>query len=289
MDFVALEEVARIERLPASKQDCDSLPYVGLEHIEKDSGRFSSDFKQCSEQLLATKFKFTSCHVLYGKLRPYLNKVALPNFQGVCTTEILPILPNPKELDRGYLWLILLSPEFVSWASKSVSGANLPRLDPKDLAEYKIPLPQIAEQKRIAAIAQKCDRLRRTRRYTQQLSDSYLQTVFLQMFAETESRNWDLSNLEDLVKGGKNTIRTGPFGSQLLHEEFKLEGDVAVLGIDNVVQNSFAWDKKRFITSQKYQELKRYTVYPGDVLITIMGTCGRCVVAPQNTGLFHSN
>jgi type I restriction enzyme S subunit len=160
MKTVALGKVAKIDRTVANDDECLSLPYVGLEHVEKERGHFADGFVPTPLNMLAANFRFTPKHVLYGKLRPYLNKVVLPSFDGVCTTEILPILPNEEKLDRTFLWAILLSPTFVNWATSQISGANLPRLDPKLLAEYEIPLPPLTEQKRIASLMARVESLR---------------------------------------------------------------------------------------------------------------------------------
>ena len=202
MKKVALSKVAKIDRTVATDDECLTLPYVGLEHVEKESGRFADSFVPTPLNMLATNFRFTPKHVLYGKLRPYLNKVVLPNFDGVCTTEILPILPNEEKLDRTFLWAILLSSTFVDWATSQISGANLPRLDPKLLAEYEIPLPPLTEQKRIASLLRRADRLRHLRRTAHDLGESLLQSVFLEMFGDVETNpmGWDVVELQELTR-----------------------------------------------------------------------------------------
>ena len=280
MPVTPLGRVIKIDRTAASQEECRTLPYVGLEHIEKETGRLVDDYRPRPETLLATKFKFTPRHVLYGKLRPYLNKVVLPTFSGVCTTEILPLLADPAKIERDYLYFLLLSCRFVKWASASVSGANLPRLDPERLLEFEAPVRSLAEQKRIAAVMARADRLRRIRRYALELGDGFLSSAFLRTFL-APGEDFPIFPVGELALEKRGSIRTGPFGSQLLHSEFTDHG-IAVLGIDNAVQNRFEWSERRFITPEKYAMLKRYTVFPGDVIITIMGTCGRCAIVPNN-------
>jgi len=86
------------------------LPYVGLENIESHTARFVG-----SPELLTVKsstFKFTPEHILYGRLRPYLNKLLAPNFQGHCSTEHFPIKPSSK-IFRDYLLSWFLADETV--------------------------------------------------------------------------------------------------------------------------------------------------------------------------------
>ncbi len=165
-------------------------------------------------------------------------------------------------------------------AERNMTGsAGQKRVPVGFLESAEIPLPSLDEQRHFVRQLEQADRLRRTRRYALELSDSFLPAAFLELFGDHKD-SWHPVTVEELAAPRRGSIRTGPFGSQLLHSEFT-DGGIAVLGIDNAVSNRFEWAERRFISPAKYEELKRYTVFPGDVLITIMGTCGRCAVVPD--------
>ena len=279
----ALDSIAILDRQSIHPSDAEAAtPYLGLEHLDGDGG---IDCIQTvgSAGLKSNKFQFSDRHVLFGKLRPYLRKIVRPEFSGVCSTDIIPILPK-EGVSRDYLFYFLRTPDIVNLATSSCSGANLPRLGPKQLASFQIPLPPLDQQKRIARILDAADALRAKRREALVQLDTLLQSTFLDMFGELTGNGWEMVTVEDVARNKNGAIRTGPFGSQLLHNEFVGEG-IRVLGIDNAVANVFREGEPRFITPQKYERLRRFTVRPGDVLITIMGTCGRCAVVPEDIGV----
>ncbi len=180
---VLLQDVAVLERdavAPDAIQD--GTTYVGLEHIAA-GGELVNVGPVDGGDLKSIKFAFSAAHVLYGKLRPYLGKIARPNFSGVCTTEIVPIRPG-KRLDRDYLLHFLRQPEQIELATARSAGANLPRLSPNELARFSIPLPPLPEQRRIAAILDQADALRAKRRAALAQLNEMAKAIFVEMFGE---------------------------------------------------------------------------------------------------------
>ncbi len=122
-------------------------PFIGLEHVEAHSMRLlglgrAEDFKSSASY-------FDAGDVLYGRLRPYLNKVHMPHFAGLASGEFI-VFEKHDFLENGYLQYFINQLEFVAWASRLNSG-DRPRVDFSQLADFPFPLAPLAEQRRIVA------------------------------------------------------------------------------------------------------------------------------------------
>ncbi len=256
---VALQEVATIQRdIVAPSQIKAGTLYVGLENIES-GGRFANVRPVENGELASSKFAFTPRHVLYGKLRPYLAKIARPDFAGICSTDILPVLPGP-ELDRGYLAWLLLTPEMVSSAASRATGANLPRLSPNALAEMKIPLPPLPEQRRIAEILDKADALRAKRRAALAQLDTLTQSIFLDMFGDpaTNPKGWSVS-----LVGAVADVQGG---LQVTTARAKLPREVPYLRVANVYRGCLNLSEVKTIRTMD-AEFARTKLLKDDLLL----------------------
>lgn len=179
------------------------------------------------------------------------------------------------KFDERFLLHVLRS-GYAKFQARSV-GSTFINISSEELSNFEVPLVPFSDQRRIAAILDQTEALRAKRCHALARLDALTQSLFLDLFGDPARHDWPEKSVATLA----TNIRTGPFGSQLLHSEFVGSG-IAVLGIDNAVQNQFVWGRPRFITEHKFRRLKRYQVSPGDVLITIMGTCGRCAIVPDD-------
>jgi type I restriction enzyme S subunit len=192
---------------------------------------------------------------------------------------------NPEKIFPRFLFWWFSSARIQAMArsfgnkTTSISNLNVDRC-----LALPLELPSLDEQKRISNIMDESQLLKGCRITSEEQLDDLFQSVFLNLFEMEGSGTWPVLTMAEIASKEAGSIRTGPFGSQLLVSEFVEQG-VAVLGIDNAVSNEFSWGGRRYITQEKYTELKRYTVRPGDFLVTIMGTCGRCAVVPDDIPL----
>ena len=129
---------------------------LSLEDIESRTGRVIRRTTCIVSELGSAKCSFDERHVLYSKLRPYLNKVVLPDGCGVGTSELLPLLPDPSRMDREFLTFYLRSPDFVDFAIANSRGANLPRIAMRALWSHRVPVPPLDEQRHIVRRISHC-------------------------------------------------------------------------------------------------------------------------------------
>ena len=182
-----LGEVCKIEK---KKYNGSNLAYVGMEDIESNTGRFLGS--KIPKSVKSSTFKFTSEHILYGRLRPYLNKVMLPDFEGHCSSEIFPIKVS-KELDRSFLFYWLTQKKIILKIDETCTGTRMPRANMEKVLNFSLVIPPIEEQKRIVeildkafeGIAQAEDNTRRNLTNARELFDSYLNQVFTK-----HDQNW---------------------------------------------------------------------------------------------------
>ena len=122
---------------------------LDLEDIEKNSGKLLR--KKYGTKTTSNKSCFKKGDVLYGKLRPYLNKVLIADEDGCCTTEIIPISVSSAKLklDAEFLCYFLRSPYFVEYANRCAYGVKMPRLGTQDAKAVLVPIPPFQEQQRI--------------------------------------------------------------------------------------------------------------------------------------------
>ncbi len=275
---VKLGEVCAVEK---AKYAGDDLPYVGLEHIVSGTGRFIGSSK--AQKVGSSTFQFSPKHLLYGRLRPYLNKVLLPEFSGHCSSEIFPILPfNTVDIRFLYYWLTSLT--IVEAINSTCTGARMPRANVKEVLQFSFPLPLLGEQKRIAAILDQAFKgiaaatanAEKNLANARELFESYLNSIF----SSPNIDGWEWDRLGNAV----SSVATGPFGS-LLHKSDYISGGTPIVNPINIVDGLLLSSVRKTLNAETVERLNRYVLKSGDVVIARRGEIGRCgVVEHEQNG-----
>ncbi|EKO3585406.1 restriction endonuclease subunit S [Vibrio metschnikovii] len=281
--LVKLGEVAPSKALkkPAVLDD-DKVWQLNLDMVESGSGRVLNKIKAPLSEAGSSTHWFDSRHVLYSKLRPYLNKVVLPDEQGLATTELVPMLPDPERLDRGFLVHYLRSKQFVSWISDQVAGAKMPRVSMTVLWDHEIPLPPLEEQKRIAAILDKADAIRQKRKQAIDLADEFLRSVFLDMFGDpvTNPKGWEVKEIDQVCTEIVDCVnRTAP--------TVDYETPYKMIRTTNIRNHKIDLSSVRYVEKEVYEKwVRRLKPEVGDVIFTREAPAGEAGIINFNDSVF---
>ena len=271
--------------------DSGEIPSLGGEHVASDGSLKLSNVKRISRSFFETlrSGRLQPQDILVVKDGATTGKTGFVRddfpFQDAAINEHLFLVRlNRERAEPSYVYHYLRSPIGQSSIMLDFRGATVGGISRGFVDKVVLPLPPLSDQRRIGNFLDQAESLRFSRQTALNRLDILRRSIFLDMFANESSEGWTMSTIKEVAAKSQGSIRTGPFGSQLLHSEF-VESGIAVLGIDNAVENDFRWAKPRYISQAKYAGLARYTVHPGDVLITIMGTCGRCAIVPDDIPL----
>ena len=187
-----------------------TTPYVGLEHLAP--GFPSLLGRGVDGDVTSSKAGFRAGDVLFGKLRPYLRKAAQPDFDGVCSTDIL-VFRNNEDYEPAYLKYLVHADEFIEHAKATTSGVQHPRTSWSSLREFKLSAPPRNEQRRIAhvlgTVQQAIEQQERLIRSTTELKQAMMQKLFtegLRGEAQKETEiglvpvSWEVVELDDVFK-----------------------------------------------------------------------------------------
>ncbi len=256
---------------------------------------------------------FVEGDVLFAKITPCMENgkgchaVGLVNGLGFGSTEFHVLRANERADGRFIFHWSQSSLTRKKAEAFMIGSAGQQRVQAKFFDHLYVPALPLPEQRRIAEILDTLDEairkteqviaklqqmkqgllhdlltrgidehgeLRDPERHPEQFKDSVLGRI---------PRGWGVESVHRLLADVDPAMRSGPFGSALLKDELVSQG-VPLLGIDNVHVERFVRQFTRFVTPQKAAELSRYRVRPRDVMITIMGTVGRCALVPDDLG-----
>ena len=135
-------------------------PHIGIDSIEKNTGRLVGYRTIAEDGVISGKYLFTDKHIIYSKIRPNLNKVALPNFEGLCSADAYPILPKENVCLRVYLGYVMRSEFFLDYILPFSRRANMPKVNKEQLSGFVLPVPDIATQNQFATFVEQTDKLK---------------------------------------------------------------------------------------------------------------------------------
>jgi len=264
------------------------VTFVGLEHIERDTGVRIGSEQINLEDMTGRRARFFAGDIVYGYLRPYLNKVWIAEFEGICSVDQYVLKVRP-EADRNYIARFLRSTEFLQTAPIDATPGQLPRIRSGELAGTPVLLPPLDEQRRIAAILDQADDLRRKRREALELLERLVWGIFYTEFGEPEANP---NGFSEMTFG--KLIVDGPTNGLYKPSSAYRDDGIRILRINNFYDGRIE-DPRSFRRLRASQaELQTYGLSKDDIVINRVNSreyLGKSALIPelQEPTVFESN
>lgn len=248
----------------------NEIKYIGLEHLEKDKGivGFSS-----ADKVKSTKNAFQEGQILYGRLRPYLNKHDIASFSGVCSTDIL-VLEASVLVANVLVDKFFNLPFFIEYVVANSKGINLPRVSEKTILNTTFPLPPLSEQQRIVErIEELFAKLDEAKERLQEVADSFavrkaaiLHKAFTGELTKqwrcengVSDESWEEKKLEEVCSKITDGTHNSPTNS--------LSGEYMYVTAKNIKDTGIDLSNITYVTKEVHKEIySRCDVIYGDVL-----------------------
>ncbi|MCK8132218.1 restriction endonuclease subunit S [Pseudoalteromonas sp. 2CM28B] len=276
--LVKLKDVAEINpRLPKNVDESQIVTFLPMAAVS-EQGQILKQEKRILNETRKGFTYFEKNDVVVAKITPcfengkaaYLG--SLETQIGFGTTEFHVIRADIEKLDAKYLFYLVWNKWFRHLGERNMSGSGGQKRVPADfLKELEIPLPPLDEQKRIAAILDKADAIRRKRQQAINLADDFLRSVFLDMFGDpvTNPKGWEVKKIKDFT-----SVTTGNTPSRKIPEYYG--SDLEWIKSDNINTPNHTLTQSTEYLSSEGEKVAR-TVEKGSILITCIAGSFDCI------------
>lgn len=160
-DYIPLGELVQIRSgtVKPSEQPYCALPHVAPDNIESGTGRMQNINTAAEDGVTSNKYAFSAGDLLYSKIRPYLNKFAIPQFDGVCSADMYALVPK-EPATAEYLAMTLQSPRFLAYAEQQSGRASIPKINRKTLTAFPVTCHSETEIQQVTEIYQEAETAR---------------------------------------------------------------------------------------------------------------------------------
>ncbi|MEM5479178.1 restriction endonuclease subunit S [Pseudoalteromonas fuliginea] len=185
---------------------------------------------------------------------------------------------NESLINQDYLWFFTQSSTCQKQIGFLAEGAAQPNISGSQIESIEIPLPPLETQKKIAAVLEKADQLRKDCKLLEQELNSLAESVFIDMFGDpvTNPKGWEVAPLDTVTK-----VQIGPFGSQLHKEDYISDG-IPLINPTHIVKGSIIPDTNLTLTIEKFNTLPNYHLMLGDIIMGRRGEMGRTALVDDS-------